>query len=97
VELLALPLKDPVAVFGSVLLILFLAPMAMEFLRLPGMVGLLLAGARVGPGGFNLLERNGEIALLGSVGLVYIMFLAGVEIDLGMLKKNRGHGTGFGL
>jgi Kef-type K+ transport system membrane component KefB len=96
-EVMNLPLKDPVAIFAVVLCVILFAPLVMEKLRLPGMVGLILAGVLVGPHGINLLAREGAIDMLGQVGLIYILFLAGVETDLGMVRKNRGQGLTLGL
>jgi Kef-type K+ transport system membrane component KefB len=85
----SIPFKDPVLVFSLVLLIILFAPLIFKRLRLPGIIGLILAGVAVGPNGFGLLLRDGSIQLFGTVGLLYIMFMAGLEIDLNEFKKNR--------
>lgn len=92
-----LPLSDPVSAFAAVLLLLLGVPILTGKLRIPSIVGLLLAGIAIGPGGLDLVSRTGIIELLGTVGAVYAVFLAGVEIDLGPLRKNRGQGLAFGL
>ncbi|MCK9300544.1 MAG: cation:proton antiporter, partial [Bacteroidales bacterium] len=76
------PLSNPVAIFMIVLLIILLAPILLKRLRIPHIVGMILAGLLVGPHGLNILPRDSSIELFGQLGLLYIMFLAGVEIDL---------------
>ncbi|MBC5774577.1 cation:proton antiporter [Pontibacter sp. KCTC 32443] len=90
------PFEDPVIVFGMVLLIILVAPIILNRLKIPGIVGIILAGVIVGPNGFNLLERDASIVLLGTVGLLYIMFLAGLEIDMIDFKKNKNRSLVFG-
>lgn len=92
----ALPFTNPVLVFALAMVIFLLAPMAVERFRVPGMIGLIVAGMLVGPNGFNLLEREPTIVLLGTVGLIYLMFLAGVEIDLQGFRRVRGRSVVFG-
>ncbi len=72
-------------------------PLAAEKLRVPDMVLLLLAGTFLGPHGTGLLERNSAVMLFGSVGLLYIMFLAGLEIDLPQFIQSRNRSLVFGL
>lgn len=93
---ISLPFKDPVLVFSVVLFIIFFAPIVLKKFRIPGIIGLILSGVIVGPNGFNLLLRNSGIVLFGTVGLLYIMFLAGLEIDLNDFKKNRNKSLIFG-
>ncbi|WP_299989940.1 cation:proton antiporter [uncultured Pontibacter sp.] len=90
------PFEDPVLIFTMVLLIILVAPIILNKLRIPGIVGLILAGVIVGPNGFNLLLRDASIILFGTVGLLYIMFLAGLEIDMIDFKKNRNRSLIFG-
>ncbi len=93
----SLPLKNPVLIFSVVLFIILFAPIVLNKLRIPGIIGLILAGVAIGPNGFNLLLRDASIELFGTVGLLYIMFLAGLEIDLKDFKKNRNKSIVFGL
>ena len=92
----SLPFEDPVLVFGTVMLIILLAPLAARKAGLPGIIGLIAAGILVGPHGVGLLERGQSIQLLGKVGLLYIMFLAGLEIDLHQVRKKKTHTLLFG-
>jgi Kef-type K+ transport system membrane component KefB len=80
-----------------VLLIILFAPIVMSKLRIPHIIGMVLAGVVIGHYGFNILERDISFEILGSVGLYYIMFLAGLEMDLESLKKNSGKFMIFGL
>ncbi|MBO7046158.1 MAG: cation:proton antiporter [Prevotella sp.] len=92
-----LPITDPTLIFFVVLLIILFAPIVMSKLRIPHIIGMVLAGVVVGHYGFNILERDMSFEILGSVGLYYIMFLAGLEMDLESLKKNSNKFLIFGL
>ncbi|MBX5439649.1 MAG: cation:proton antiporter, partial [Thermoflavifilum sp.] len=97
-----LPLQDPVLVFCIVLFVILLAPLLMKKLRIPGIIGLILAGIALGHHGFNILEgdllqKGNSINLFGTVGLLYIMFLAGLELNLNEFKKNQHKSILFGL
>ncbi len=92
-----LPLTNPVLIFSLVLFIILFAPILLNRLRVPSIIGLILAGVAIGPKGFNLLLRDSSIELFGTVGLLYIMFLAGLEIDLSDFKKNRNKSIVFGM
>lgn len=93
----SLPLKNPVLLFAMILFIILFAPLILNKLRIPHLIGLIIAGAVIGPNGFNLMERDMSIILFGTVGLLYIMFLAGLEIDLADFKKNSKKSLVFGL
>ncbi|MEX0270775.1 cation:proton antiporter [Leptolyngbyaceae cyanobacterium UHCC 1019] len=91
------PITDPVTIFLIIMAIMLVAPLLFERLRLPGIVGLILAGVIVGPHGFGLLERDNTIILLGTVGLLFLMFMAGLETSLDDLKHNAKKALIFGL
>jgi Kef-type K+ transport system membrane component KefB len=93
----SLPLTNPVIVFSLVLFIILFAPIAFNKIKVPHIIGLIIAGVVIGPYGFNLLRRDSSIVLFGTVGLLYIMFLAGLEIDLSEFKKNKFKILVFGL
>jgi Kef-type K+ transport system membrane component KefB/nucleotide-binding universal stress UspA family protein len=97
VALFPSPITDPVAVFLTILAIMLVAPLLFERLRLPGIVGLILAGVIVGPNVLGLLERDSTIVLLGTVGLLFLMFMAGLETSLDDLKYNADKAAIFGL
>ncbi len=92
-----MPLSDPVLIFTILISVILAAPLLAERLRIPDVVLLLLAGTVLGPHGTGLIERSSAITLLGSVGLLYIMFLAGLDIDLHRFAKIRNRGIIFGL
>nr|WP_235698007.1 cation:proton antiporter [Cellulophaga baltica] len=83
----SLPLTDPVLKFLLILVIILFAPIILNKIKIPHLLGLIIAGAVVGPNGVNLIERDSGIILSGTAGLLYIMFLAGLEIDLVDFKK----------
>ena len=89
--------SDPTMIFFVVLLIVLFAPIVMSKLRIPHIIGMVLAGVLVGPFGLNVLERGSSFEIFGQVGLYYIMFLAGLEMDLESVKKNTGRFLTFGL
>lgn len=93
----ALPLTDPVIKFLLILLIILFAPILLNKIKIPHLLGLIIAGAIIGPKGFDIMERDSSIILSGTAGLLYIMFLAGLEIDLGDFKKNSKKSLVFGL
>ena len=93
----SLPLTNPVLKFLIILLIILIIPVLFNRIKIPSILGLILAGAIVGPHAFNLMERDSGIILSGTAGLLYIMFLAGLEVDMGDFKKNRFKSIVFGL
>jgi len=95
--LVSLPIHDPVLIFAIVMSSVLVAPLFAQKLKLPGIVGLIAAGLIVGPHTFGILENDRTIDLLGTIGLLYIMFEAGLEINLGEVKKNKHHSILFGL
>ena len=92
-----LPLTDPVLKFLLILVIILSAPLLLNKLIIPHLLGLIIAGAIIGPNGLNLVLRDSSIILSGTAGLLYIMFLAGLEIDMGDFKKNSGRSFVFGM
>lgn len=96
-DLISLPIQDPVLIFASVMVLILLSPLLSKRLRLPSTVGLILAGMLAGPSVTGLLERDSTIVLLGTVGLLYLIFTAGVSLDLDQFQKLRGRSILFGL
>ena len=94
---LSLPLSNPVLIFSVILFIILLAPVILHRLKIPELIGLIIAGALIGPNGLGIMSRDSSIELFGTVGLLYIMFIAGLEIDMADLRKNFGKTLGFGL
>jgi Kef-type K+ transport system membrane component KefB len=91
------PLHEPLAQFTVLLAAALLVQLAFERLPLPGIVGLLLAGVVLGPGGTGIVPREPVADLLGHVGLIFLMFMAGVEVDLDTVRRRRGETLFFGL
>ena len=92
-----LPITDPTLIFFVVLLIILVAPIVMSKLRIPHIIGMVLAGVMIGQYGFNILVRDNSFELFGRVGLYYIMFLAGLEMDMEGVKKHTRSFIIFGL
>lgn len=92
-----LPLESPVLVVAVAIAVFLAAPLLLRRLGIPGTVGILLAGIILGPHGLEVLERSEPIVLLGTVGLLYLMFVAALEIDLGGLTEKPGPTVVFGL
>ena len=93
----SLPLNNPVIIFSLVLFIILFAPILLKKIKVPHIIGLILAGVAVGPYALNLLRRDSSIVLFGTVGLLYIMFMAGLDMDLKEFKKNKLKIIVFGL
>lgn len=91
------PITDPTLIFFVVLMLILLSPIIMGRLRIPHIIGMVLAGVLVGEYGLDILKRDASFELFGKVGLYYIMFLAGLEMDLEGFNKNKGHVAIFGL
>ncbi len=91
------PITDPTLIFFVVLCIILIAPIIMGKLRIPHIVGMVLAGVLVGSYGLNILQRDDSFELFGKVGMYYIMFLAGLEMDMEGMKKSKSRLLTFGL
>lgn len=91
------PFRDSVLVFSVILFIILLAPVLLKRLRIPGIIGLIISGVVIGPHGLNLIEQNSAVNLFSTIGLLYIMFLAGLELDLGEFRKYKYKSLVFGF
>lgn len=91
------PITDPTLIFLVVMLIILFAPIVMGKLRIPHIIGMVLAGVAVGQYGLNILVRDDSFELFGKVGLYYIMFLASLEMDIEGVRRNKGRFGVFGL
>jgi Kef-type K+ transport system membrane component KefB len=94
---LSLPIEDPLLKFLLELIIILSAPLLLNKIKVPHLLGLIIAGALVGPNGFNVLSRDSSVVVTGTTGLLYIMFLAGLEIDMGDFKKNKWKSLTFSV
>lgn len=97
VEQFQLPLQSPILIFALILSIILLIPLAFEKIKTPDIIGLILCGVAIGPHGFNILEQDLFVDIFSTIGLMYIMFLAGLEINLVEFKFNRNKSFVFAL
>lgn len=89
--------EEPIVAFAVLLAVILFIPPLFEQIRLPGLVGLLAAGVILGPNGLRLLSKESEtMQLLSDIGLVYLMFVAGLEVDLEQFRKTKHRSVGFG-
>lgn len=94
---LNLTITDPTWVFTAVLLIILLVPMLFRRIRIPPVIGLILAGVLIGPHALHVLSHDRSFELFGQVGIYYIMFLAGLELEMGSVEKYGRDGIRFGF
>lgn len=96
-SIIDIPFTNPTLIFFIVLSIILLSPILLNRIRVPHIIGLILAGIIIGPNGTGILERDMSFELFGKVGLLYLMFLAGLEMDMNDFRKNKVKGITFGL
>lgn len=97
-----LPLKNPVLIFSLILFIILMSPILLRRLKIPAIIGLIISGVIIGPKGFNLIgeklmESDGAMKIFATIGLLYIMFMAGLELDMNEFKKYRNKSFTFGF
>ncbi len=90
-------MADPIVVFGLALLVVLVAPLLFERFRIPGLIGLVLAGIALGPHAANLIPEDSLVVPIGSIGLLYLMFLVGLEIDMNRFRQERHNSVLFGM
>jgi len=90
------PFTNSVLIFTLILFIILLSPILLRKIRIPGIIGLILSGVIIGPHALNILERNSAVDLFSTIGLLYIMFIAGLELDLNEFRKTRHKSVTFG-
>ncbi len=93
----SLPLQNPILIFSVILFIILLSPILLRRLSIPGIIVLIISGVIIGPYGFNVIQKNAAIDLFSTIGLLYIMFIAGLDLDLSQFKANRNKSIIFGL
>lgn len=91
------PFQNPVLVFAVILFIILLSPILLRRLKIPGIIGLIISGVIIGPHGLNVLEQNSAVKLFSTIGLLYIMFIAGLELDLKEFQRNQNKSLVFGF
>jgi Kef-type K+ transport system membrane component KefB len=92
-----LPLRNPVLIFSLILFIILLSPIVLKRLNVPGIIGLIISGVVIGPHGFNILEKTSAVELFSTIGLLYIMFIAGLELEMNEFKANKNKSLLFGF
>lgn len=92
-----LPLSNPVLIFSLILFIILLCPILLKKINIPGIIGLIISGVIIGPHGLNILAKNSAVDLFSTIGLLYIMFIAGLELDMNEFKANRNKSLLFGF
>lgn len=94
---ISLPIEDPLLKFLIEIIIILCIPLLLNKIKVPHLLGLIIAGAIIGPNGFGVLSRDSSVVVTGTTGLLYIMFLAGLEIDMADFKKNKWKSIIFSL
>ncbi len=94
---LDLPLTNPVLIFSLILFIILLAPILLKRLNMPGIIGLIISGMIIGPYGLNILNKSSAVELFSTIGLLYIMFIAGLDLDLNEFRIHRNKSLVFGF
>ena len=97
IEEFQLPLRSPILIFSLILFIILLAPVVLQRIRIPGIIGLIVSGIIIGPAGLNILEKSLFVDVFSTIGLLYIMFIAGLELDLNEFKANKNKSILFGF
>jgi len=90
-------LNKPVGFFLLVMTIILVTPLLSERVKLPGIIGIIIGGMLIGPHGFGLMEAGDRIEFLSTIGLVYLMFSAGLEVDINQFLRVRGRAVVFGM
>jgi Kef-type K+ transport system membrane component KefB len=96
-SIIQLPINDPVLVFAIILLVILLSPVVLRKFRIPGLIGLILSGIIIGPSGFNIIEKTSAIDLFATIGMLLLMFIAGLDLDQQQFSRTRYKSLLFGL
>jgi Kef-type K+ transport system membrane component KefB len=91
------PLTNSVLIFAIILFIILLSPILLRKIRIPGIIGLIVSGVIIGPHGLNILAQSSAVDLFSTIGLLYIMFIAGLELDMNEFEKTKHKSITFGL
>ena len=97
IEQFQLPLRSPILIFSLILFIILWAPVVLQRIRIPGIIGLIISGIIIGPAGLNILGESLFVDVFSTIGLLYIMFIAGLELDLNEFKVTRNKSLIFGF
>ena len=91
------PFGNSVLIFSLILFIILLAPIVLNRFKIPGIIGLILSGMIIGPYGLFLIQKNSAVDLFSTIGLLYIMFIAGLELDMNEFNKHKYKSLIFGF
>ncbi len=94
---ISLPFHNPVIVISVLMFVMLIVPLLFSKMKIPHIIGYIFAGMLIGPHGLNILARDSSIVLFGTVGILYVMFLAGLELEISDFKKNKEKSIVFGL
>ena len=92
-----LPVNDPVLVFAIILLIILVSSVILRKIRIPGIIGLIISGIIIGPAGFNIIEKNQAIDLFATIGMLFLMFIAGLDLDQQQFRRTKYKSMLFGF
>lgn len=96
-SILQIPVSDPVMVFAVILLVILISPVMLRKLRIPGLIGLIVSGIIIGPNGFNIIENNHAIDLFATIGMLFLMFIAGLDLNQQQFRRTKHKSLVFGL
>jgi len=91
------PLTNSVLIFSLILFIILIIPMLLRKIKIPGIIGLILSGVLIGPHGLHILAQTDAVKLFSTIGLLYIMFIAGLELDMNEFRKTKHKSGVFGF
>src|SRR5574344_1791135 len=91
-----LPLQDPVLIFVLILFIILVMPLLFGRLKIPSIIGLIVSGILIGPYGFGWVANDSAVEMFSTIGSLYIMFIAGLDLDLNDFKLNKHKSLLFG-
>src|SRR5690606_26755100 len=86
-----------ILIFSLILAIILLSPLLLKKLNIPGIIGLIISGVIIGPYGLGVLENNSAVELFSTIGILYIMFIAGLELDMNQFKMHKYKSLLFGF
>ncbi len=96
-SILQLPVNNPVLVFTIILLVILISPVLLRKFRIPGILGLIISGIIIGPTGFNIIEKSQAIDLFATIGMLFLMFIAGLDLDQQQYRRTKYKSLLFGL
>ncbi len=96
-KIVSFPVHDPVLIFALILVIIFISPLLLRRFNVPGIIILIVSGIIIGPNGLNIIENNGAIDLFSTIGILFLMFIAGLNLDQQQFRRTRYKSLLFGI